>query len=107
MTTIGDLNHKITIQSATLASDSMGGYTKTWATVDSVWSKKTQHRSNEAVQAMSNTGVSVYNYRIRYRSDVTTSSRILDGTTYLNIIGVSEVNENIGGHFLDLTAEAT
>ena len=105
MTTTGDLNHRITLQYKTFVSDGMGGRTETWNTAATVWCKKTPHRSNEAVQAMKETGKLTINYRIRYRSDVRASWRILDGNRYFAIIGPPiSVDLGPGRRFLDITA---
>lgn len=111
-TLISQLNKRITFQYQAKVSDGMGGSTSTWTdlpTNSTVWAKKTAHRSNEAVQAMATTGTALYNFRIRYRTDIKSSYRIKEGNKYMNIIGPPmEVNEGIGGRYMDITAkEAT
>ena len=106
MTTIGDLNHRISLQYKTIVMDSMGGRTETWNTAATVWAKKTPYRSDEAMQAMKETGTLTINYRIRYRTDVRASWRILDGNKYLAIIGPPiTVDLGPGRMFLDITAK--
>jgi SPP1 family predicted phage head-tail adaptor len=108
MTQIGEFNRRITFQSSTKTSDSMGGFTETWADVVTVWTKMTTHRSDESVQAMATTGIRVHNFRIHYRPDVVGSWRVQYGTRYMNIIGLTEVCEGLGGRYLDVTCkEAT
>jgi SPP1 family predicted phage head-tail adaptor len=105
MTTIGELTTRISIQQKTSVSDGMGGYTDTWSALATVWAKKTTHRSDESVQAMMNTGFAVHNFRIRYRSGIKTSHRVLEGTTYYNIIGPPI---SVDGKWLDIMVkEAT
>jgi len=87
VTSPSELNRRIELQSPTTANDAMGSSVTTWTTVDTVWAKKTTHRSDEAVQAMATTGTAIHNYRIRYRTDVLSSWRIKDGTKYMAIIG--------------------
>lgn len=106
MTTIGDINHRITLQYKTIVMDTMGGRTETWNTAATVWAKKTPYRSDEAIKLMKETGTLMVNYRIRYRSDVQASWRILDGNKYLVIIGPPiTVDLGPGRMFLDITAK--
>lgn len=103
---IGEMNKSITIQAPTKVADGMGGFTETWTDIDTVWAKKTTHRSDEAVQAMQLTGTATHNFRIHYRRDVRASWRIKDGVKYMAIIGPPiEVRESIGRHWLDITAQ--
>lgn len=44
---IGELKHRITIQQCTKASDGQGGFTSTWSTLVSVWSKATPQSERE------------------------------------------------------------
>lgn len=84
----------------------MGGWVETYIDVATVWAKKTTHRSNEAVEAMRQTGKLTHNYRIRFRRDVKGDWRIQDTGKYMAIIGPPiEVNEGPGRHWLDITAE--
>lgn len=103
---ISDLNKRITLQCPTRTSDNMGGWVEEYKDVATVWAKKTTHRSNEAVEAMRQTGKLTHNYRIRYRRDVRGNWRILDTGKYMAIIGPPiEVNEGPGRRWLDITAE--
>jgi SPP1 family predicted phage head-tail adaptor len=100
---IGDLNKRVILQYPTRAADGMGGFIITWADAATVWAKKTTHRSDEAIQAMSMTGTAIHNYRIRYRTDIKSSWRIKDGDKYMNIIGPPiEVERR---RWLDITAK--
>lgn len=101
-----ELNKRISLQSKTLTSDTMGGWTETWETVATVWAKKTTHRSDEAVQAMAMTGKATHNFRVRYRTDVDSSWRILQGSIIMAIVGppVEVTDKDTGERFLDITA---
>jgi len=101
MTMIGEITTRITIQDKTSVADGMGGYAVTWSDVVTVWAKKTTHRSDEAVQAMVTTGLAIHNFRIRYRSGVKSSQRIVEGTKYYNIAGPPIVV----GKWLDITCK--
>ena len=86
-TSPADLNKRITFQRQTKVSDGMGGFTTTWVDLATVWAKKTTHRSDEAMQAMATTGIAVHNFRVRYRTDISSSDRIKEGNKFMNIIG--------------------
>lgn len=103
---IGDFDKRIELQAPTYAKDSQGASVPTFATVATVWAKKTTHRSDEAVQAMAQAGVAVHNFRIHYRTDVQSSWRIKEGNAVMEIIGPPmEKREGLGGRFLDITAK--
>lgn len=86
-TSPADLNKTITLQYQTKVPDGMGGFTVSWTSAATVWARKVTMRSDEAIQAMAETGTAVHSFRIRYRSDVKSSWRIKEGDKYMNIIG--------------------
>jgi len=102
-----EMDKRITLQYETSVADGLGGFTKTWVDVATVWAKKTTHRSNEAVQAMQMTGTMIHNFRIWYRTDVKASWRVKEGNKYMSIIGQPiEVYEG-PNRYLDLTVKET
>lgn len=102
---IGQMNSRVTLQYPTRVSDAMGGFTETWTDADTVWAKKTPHRSDEAVQAMATTGSATYNFRLRWRRGVRASWRLKEGTSYFNILGPPmRIQEGPGRQWLDITA---
>ena len=106
MTAIGELDKQITLQAPTQVSDGMGGFTVTFSDIDTVWAKKTTHRSDEAVQDMKETGTATHNWRIRYRRGVRASWRVKHGNQYMAIIGPPiEKDEGGGRHWLDITVK--
>ena len=106
MTQIGDLNKQITLQIQTKSSDGMGGFTVTWNDWDTVWAKMTTHRSDDSIQAMRQTGMSLHNFRIRYRKNISPSMRIKYGDRYMAIVGPPiEIDGGGGRHWLDITVE--
>ena len=105
-TSPSDLDKRITLQTVTKVPDGMGNFDDTFIDIDTVWAKKTTHRSDEAVQDMKETGTLTHNWRLRYRKDVRASWRINFGNKYMAIIGPPiEVNEGGGRHWLDITAK--
>lgn len=88
MTRIGDLNRRFELQSPTRTSDGAGGFRSTFVAMATVWGKRTPHQSDEAIQAMAQTGRAVHTIRIRYRTDIRADWRIKEGDKYFNIVGV-------------------
>jgi len=100
-----DLDKRIEIQAPTKVSDGAGGFAASYITVATVWAKKTTHRSDEAMQAMAMTGITIHNFRIRYRADVRSSWRIKEGNKYMAIIGPPiEIGRRT---WLDITVKET
>jgi SPP1 family predicted phage head-tail adaptor len=100
-----DMDKRITLQYETSVPDGLSGTNDTWVDAATVWAKKTTHRSDEAVQAMKETGVMVHNFRIHYRTDVDGSWRIKQGNAIMSIIGQPvEVNEG-SSRYLDITVK--
>lgn len=92
---IGQLRHRVVIESLTNASDSQGGVTTTWATYATVWALL------EPVKAWELNFAAQVQYRrshvawIRYRSDltITESMRISFGGRYFQIKGIRQPDE--------------
>lgn len=106
MTSIGELKRRFTFQHQTKTPDGYGSFTITWADAATVWGKMTTHRSDEAVQAMKQTGKALHNIRIRYRGGITSSMRIKYGNRYMAIVGPPiEVDGGGGRHWIDVTCE--
>ena len=104
MTDIGGLNKRITLQHQTKVPDAYGSFTIVWADLKTVWAKLTTHRSDEAVQAMKQTGKAVHNIRIRYRGGINSSMRVKYGNRYMAIIG-PPIEVDGGRHWLDIVVE--
>lgn len=108
MTSIAELDKRITFQSELRTPDGMGGFSISWRDMATVWAKKTTHRSDEAMQAMAVTGTAIHNFRIRYRTDVRSSWRVKEGNRYYNIIGPPMEKVEGSQRWLDVTVkEAT
>jgi SPP1 family predicted phage head-tail adaptor len=97
---IGDLNKSIVLQQQTRAADGMGGFTVTWADVDTIWAAIWPLSANETLQA-GQTGMTITGrIRIRYRANVRASMRLKYGNRYFNIVSV--INPSEGNEMLDL-----
>ena len=96
-----DFDRRFTFQKPTYASDGRGSMIPTYVDACTVWGRKTVHRSDEAVQAMATTGVTVSTIRIYYRPDIGVSWRVKEKNAYMNIIGVVEKWDE-GQKYLDV-----
>lgn len=74
---IGDLFFRVTLQSKTESRDAVGGPVETWANVITVWASETDISGREQFMA----GVEGYHQtrvvRIRYRTDINESWRVI------------------------------
>lgn len=99
----GKLDRLITLQTFTTTQNDYGELVEAWATLASVWAERVPLSGREAFVADQIAALSLVKFRIRYRSDVNTKSRILDAGEYYNIRSVGLIGRNEG---LELIAEA-
>ena len=91
---IGQLNRRIELQEPTRASDSMGGYSTTFATAFSVWARAWSVSSVELVADMRVNMVRVQKFCIRYRSDVKPDWRVKYDSRYFAITSIDPDEKN-------------
>lgn len=97
---IGKLNKYVTLQQSTRVSDGMGGFTLTWADVDSVWAALWPVSANETIQANQTVMTISHRIRIRYRSVLKPNWRVKYGNRYFAIVSV--INPEERNEWLDL-----
>ena len=90
---IGAMRERITFQSVTETVDTAGGFTDTWAAVDTVWARVTPVKGNETETGAQVTAVQTYLVEIRHRTGLTTKMRILWGAKTLNIRRIENRDE--------------
>lgn len=73
----GKLRHRLRIESETEARDAVGGVTRSWSTVATVWGEVRSPRGAEELRVHTVQEVGVRVIEIRYRSDVTTHHRLV------------------------------
>ena len=96
---IGDLRHRITLQSATQTSDGMGGFNIVWKNEMTVWGSMWPTSASEIVAANSISMIVSHRIRIRYRL-IESSWRIKHGDKYYAIVSI--INPNMANRQLDL-----
>ena len=86
---VGLLRSRVTIQvEGTPTADDGGGYTQTWAETDVVWGRLRALSAREISAAQGQEGRVTHEVTIRYRTDVTTASRLVIGSRTFNVAGI-------------------
>ncbi len=88
------------LQNVAFTSDGQGGQTETWTDTATIWAKIEPLKAWERMQAMQMQSPVTHKITIRYRSDVTSKSRIKFND---RIMWVKEViNKNEANTYLEL-----
>lgn len=96
------MRHKVTVQNASRVSDGQGGFTETWPDGATVWADVKQTKAWEKFQAQQTQTPVIWTVTVRYRTDVTSASRLRYGT---KVLWVKEViNREERNLFLDIQA---
>ena len=82
----GKLRHRIDLKSPTETNDGKGGVTTTWTTDATVWAERYDLKGPEQIQSMQLATPITAKFRIRYRSDVQATWRIVHGDTTYRIV---------------------
>ena len=99
----GKLDQRITIQSASESTGSMGDVSKTWGTLATVWAAVVHATGREALADDRTTATAQTKFTIRNRSDVTEAMRIVWGGDTYNIRSVNRAGAR--RMYLDIIAE--
>ncbi len=91
---------RVILQNVAFTSDGQGGQTETWTDTATIWAKIEPLKAWERMQAMQMQSPVTHKITIRYRSDVTSKSRIKFND---RIMWVKEViNKNEANTYLEL-----
>ncbi len=100
----GDLNTRIVIQNKGTGTDAWGQpLPGSWADYATVWANVRHLRGAEAIRSDKPTTAVQASIRIRWRSDVDASMRVLVGDKAYNITAV--LPDQVGREYVDLVAE--
>ena len=91
--TIGDLRHRLALQSALETPDGGGGVTRAWAFVAEVWGAVHPLGGDESVEADGLKGRVSHEIWIRFRSGVTPEMRFALGARVFEIRAVMDAGE--------------
>lgn len=100
---IGAMDTRITLQRAVETPDGIGGVTKAWADIKTVWAKIGAVRGSEAVAEGRVAAVETVKFTIWRRDDVGEAARIVCGGVVWNIRNVVTSSERKLS--LDIVAE--
>lgn len=101
----GPLDRLVTLQAPVVARETdFGAEVITWTDVDTVWARRTEDSASEAVGTQQRVMTRQVTHRIRWRADVLTTWRLVDGTRKFRISGTLEVGRQ---RWLDLLCEET
>lgn len=100
----GKLDRRVTLLAPLTTRDAAGGVVNSWSTVATVWAEFTPQSGREIQQAGQLLALAAATFRIRYRSDIAATWRlVLDGTVYELAAPPVEVGRRV---YLDLVARA-
>ncbi len=102
---IGDLRHRLSLQSRSRVPDGAGGFTETWADVAAhpvVYAAIRAVGGTEALRAGQLQGTTTYRLLLRYREDINADMRLSDGAGHYDIIAV--LDRDGRKQYLEVTA---
>ena len=102
---IGALKKRITLQSPVKVTDTMGGTTISWKNEATVWAAIWSTLSSEAVRSGQLTLEITHRIRIRHRTDIKGSWKILYDGKYYSIVSI--IDPNMDHKLLDLLCKET
>lgn len=86
----GELRERVTIQTATSASNALGETTLSWTDVTTVWASVNGVSASEALQYGQQSVTVTHRVRMRYVSTLTSQNRLIWRNKVLNIISLLE-----------------
>lgn len=89
----GELRHRVTLQSVTVARDAVGGTTETWTDQATVWAAIEPLRGREYWDAAQVAAEATYRVRMRYRAGVSPEMRLTYQGRTLEIESVTSPDE--------------
>lgn len=98
----GKLDRKIRIETKSVTLDTYGQETVTWTTRAEVWAAVMPLRGSELIASAQLTPETMTKFRIRYRSDILPTDRIVYENKNYDIQYVAELDRRVG---LDITAK--
>ena len=100
---IGQLNRRIVIQRPGTAQDSIGQPIATWTDVDPAWAAIKMQTGIGVIRASADVSTIPVSIRVRYRTDLDASMRVVHGST---VYAVKAVMPDVAGRqFTDMVCE--
>lgn len=102
MTASGDLNRRLVLEAPVETDDEQGGVTRTYEAVATLWAQVVPLAPRADVVADSLGAALRYRVVVRYRDDVTTRHRFVDGARVYRVIAAAPSADR---RFLEIVAE--
>ena len=102
MTAVGELNRRLVLEAPVETADGMGGVTRNYAEVVTLWASLTPIADRADAVAAGQGALVTHRIVIRAGRDVTTRHRLRAGTRIFRIVAVREQDN---GRFLAIHAE--
>lgn len=90
---IGELKERVTLQYQTKTPDGLGGFTTSWVDAATVWAAVWPVSAKETITSMATTMTITHRVRIRYRSVLRSSWRIVYAGRNFNIVSIIDPSE--------------
>lgn len=87
----GLMRDRIILQEYTSSRDDWGHEVKQWSTLATLWAEKKYKNSQLTSEVKGITHIMQVIFRIRYRSDVTTQLRVVQGKNIFDIVGMKQI----------------
>lgn len=100
---IGQLTHRMTVESPVLSPDGGGGFTVAWEAVDDVYAAVTDLGGQEMLQDAQITASQPCRIVIHYRSDMDSKMRLAEGAALYNIVSLRDPDG--GKRWLEIIAQ--
>lgn len=104
MTSAGDLREQVEIQQQIETPDGAGGRAVSWLTVATVWAQVRAVSGREQIEAGALSNVQAWRVRIRWRSGIGITNRLVYRGTYLNVRSASDPDQR--RQWLDILADS-
>ena len=99
----GRLNRRCTLQSPSQSVDAIGQPTPGWTDVATVWANIKVEKGMEHIRASADASTVPVSIRVRYRTDLDASMRVVHGST---VYAVKAVMPDVAGRqFTDMVCE--
>lgn len=100
--TAGMLRNKLTVERLTRSADGMGGYTKSWSSVQTAWMRLKPLSGSERLHAQHLEATTTHRAYCRATVDVQTEDRLTKGSRVFNVRAVLDLEERGKFYELDL-----
>ena len=103
-TDIGNMKHRVTLQTVSRSVDAMGGTSNSFTSITSFWAQKIPVKSDELFKYGQVQNHNIFKFIVRYRTDINQTCRLTDADS--NIYRVTGVRDIDAEHkYLEILTE--